>query len=102
MELWERQDGEGASAFHAFAHYRDMGYERSLDKAYRQHETDCQRRDVGRRRASGRWTRWYTCHAWRARAVALDAHNDRQRVEQLTRDYLARLSKSSNRAANRC
>lgn len=64
--LWERQAGETAAAFEAFAHYRDSGSTRSL-------------RDT--RRALDRpWTTisdWSKKYRWVIRVAAFDAEQDR-------------------------
>ena len=73
--LWERMAGEPVKAYAAFCVYRDLGPNRSIDKAYwstrEQHENG--------KRASRRWTMWSSAYSWRSRAEAWDAHLDAQR-----------------------
>lgn len=66
-KAWERQEGETGKAFAAFCVYRDMGTERSIEKAYR--------RGNGRETASvpGYFAGWSARHDWVARAEAYDA-----------------------------
>ncbi|MEV7936636.1 hypothetical protein AB0O82_10875 [Kitasatospora sp. NPDC088264] len=65
-EPWERQDGESAQAFEAFATYRDMGPARSTAKVAR---------ELGK---SGSLTdRWSRSYAWVLRASAWDREQDR-------------------------
>lgn len=82
-QLWERQPGEGVKAFHAFVHYRDMGAGRSIDAAYRQHRTICQKRQVSAKgAASGRWDKWSSENNWQSRAAAYDTEQDRKAQEK--------------------
>lgn len=70
---WERQPRESPAAWAAFRTYRDLGAERSLDKAY-QVRTG---RQGSAKRAPGRWDAWSRRWGWVARAAAFDAHVDR-------------------------
>lgn len=64
-ELWERQKGESAPAFQAFAIYRDMGAERSLAKVAQK---------LGKSKAlMERWSRRWQ---WGVRAEAWDDEMD--------------------------
>ncbi|MFI5685834.1 hypothetical protein [Streptomyces sp. NPDC051636] len=71
-EAWERQPGESAAAWEAFACYRDLGLSRSIGK-------------VAARLAKSRTLieRWSTAHRWVLRAEAWDREQDRLwRAEQ--------------------
>ncbi|MGR3937017.1 hypothetical protein [Streptomyces sp. BRA346] len=65
-EAWERQPGESAAAWEAFACYRDFGLSRSIGK-------------VAERLAKSRTLieRWSTAHRWVLRAEAWDREQDR-------------------------
>ncbi|MFI1563895.1 hypothetical protein ACH4ZX_12680 [Streptomyces sp. NPDC020490] len=65
-EAWERQPGESAAAWEAFACYRDLGLSRSISK-------------VAERLAKSRTLieRWSTAHRWVLRAEAWDREQDR-------------------------
>ncbi len=71
-ELWERQEGESAQAFQAFAKYRDMGAERSLAKVAQ---------ELGKSKPlMERWSsRWH----WGIRADAWDDELDRRSCREL-------------------
>lgn len=71
-ELWERQDGESAQAFQAFAVYRDMGTERSLVKVAQ---------TLGKSKAL--MERWSVRWQWVARANVWDDELDRQSRREL-------------------
>lgn len=71
-EAWERQPGESAAAWEAFACYRDLGLSRSIGK-------------VAERLAKSRTLieRWSTAHRWVLRAEGWDREQDRLwRAEQ--------------------
>ncbi|MGC9540023.1 hypothetical protein [Streptomyces sp. UG1] len=65
-EAWERQPGESAAAWEAFACYRDLGLSRSIGK-------------VAERLVKSRTLieRWSTAHRWVLRAEAWDREQDR-------------------------
>lgn len=72
-EPWERQEGESARAFEAFAKYRDMGASRNL-------------RAVGQEVGKSRGTieKWSSLWKWVDRSAAWDAEQDRiARQEQI-------------------
>jgi len=69
---WDMLEAESAKAFAAFAVYRDLGRERSIDHAYER----LTGRQLGNRRAPGRWGAWSTLHHWDERARAYDAALD--------------------------
>jgi len=68
MELWERQLGESARAFHAFTLYRDMGHERSVSKVAQIYRPGRNLRSL--------MSRWCTKYDWVKRAEAYDDHMD--------------------------
>lgn len=68
-QLWERQDGESSRAYQAFVVYRDLGPERSIDKAIAA---------AGKARGNrGHWQRWSSAFRWVDRAAAWDDEQDR-------------------------
>ncbi len=71
-ELWERQAGESAQAFQAFAAYRDMGVERSLAKVAQK---------LGKSKAL--MERWSSHWHWGVRADAWDDEVDRRSCKEL-------------------
>ena len=72
LELWERQEGESAPAFQAFAAYRDMGAERSLAKVAQK---------LGKSKAL--MERWSSRWQWGIRADAWDDEMDRCACREL-------------------
>jgi len=63
---WDRQEGEGAKAFEAFAIYRDMGPERSIRKVAQ--ALDKSRTLIGN---------WSSTYEWVKRSDAWDIEQDR-------------------------
>ncbi|MCX4266510.1 MAG: hypothetical protein OSJ64_06880 [Firmicutes bacterium] len=82
LELWERQEGESAPAFQAFAAYRDMGAERSLAKVAQK---------LGKSKAL--MERWSSQWHWQERVLAYD--NDLQKQQY------AKAVKNSRKMAER-
>lgn len=76
---WERQPKENPRAFHAFTHYRDLGYARSLDKAYRAHRTGCDKTPIdSKTRATKQWNEWNRDNQWQWRIDQWDRHQDKE------------------------
>lgn len=69
MAMWDKQQGETATAFSWFARYRDLGPERSLKKV-----REMAGKGPGYVR---RLERWSVQHNWVARAAEWDMHLDR-------------------------
>ena len=67
MELWERQPGEPPKAFEAFKLYRDMGYNRSLNKV----------RIELNHKSRSRIADWSTRYMWQERLAAYQRELDR-------------------------
>ncbi|MGN5379061.1 hypothetical protein ACQ4WX_22075 [Streptomyces lasalocidi] len=65
-EVWERQPGESAAAWEAFACYRDLGLSRSVSKVA-----------DALNKARTLIERWSTAHQWVLRAEAWDREQDR-------------------------
>lgn len=100
--LWERQPGEPSKAYHAFAHYRDLGPTRSSSKAYRAHKQDCDKQPVAPDHdATKRWQIWSAQFGWVERASVWDADVDRQardrssKVQIEARERHARLAQGA-------
>jgi hypothetical protein len=71
---YEQQPNESAPAFRAYALYRDLGADRSLDRAYAAY-----RGAVPHGIAPGQWNLWSVKYSWVARALAYDAHLDAEK-----------------------
>lgn len=85
MELWERQPGESAKAFHAFTLYRDLGHERSVSKVAQIYRPGRNLRSL--------MSRWSTKFNWVKRAEAYDDHMDklsRKEAEKQVKDMKKR------------
>ncbi|WP_372407454.1 hypothetical protein [Streptomyces luteireticuli] len=65
-DAWERQTGESAAAWEAFACYRDLGLSRSISKVA-----------ANLNKARSVLERWSTSHQWVLRAEAYDREQDR-------------------------
>lgn len=70
MSSWLRQSRESEKAYWAFQSYLNLGSHRTLDAAFRQ----ATQQQNGNKRASGKWTAWYSKYTWKARAEAFDDH----------------------------
>lgn len=67
--LWDQLLDESARAYACFLVYRDLGPDRSLDKAF----TRAQEAQEGTRKAPGCWHQWSGKYRWPERAQAWDA-----------------------------
>jgi predicted nucleic acid-binding protein len=101
--VWERRKGEPPQAFHAFVHYRDLGLERSLDKAWRVHQGICRKALAGSKAATseapGSWGRWCRQYGWRSRCEAFDEHMDRQAAKAYEAKILKRREEHAEQLA---
>lgn len=89
LSLFERQPGEPARAYHGFAHYRDLGPMRSLDKAWREHHEKClQQVQPATRRRPMSWGDWSVRWGWVERAAAYDASIEKQKRAALLDEQL--------------
>ena len=75
LKPWERQDGETAKQFEAFAVYRNMGEDRSLAKVAQELSKSKQL-----------LTRWSSKNNWVERCVAWDREQDRILRQQQLKD----------------
>jgi len=86
MRVWERQEGESAKAYEAFAAYRDLGPDRSLPAAYRQR--------YGKKPAAGGvpgyFLAWSSAHRWVERCRLYDAHLEEQALAELEGEWIQR------------
>jgi len=73
-EIWERQPHESSKAYAAFCIYRDLGAERSLDKAL----AAANKKPTNRRH----WARWMDKYNWLERARAYDDYLERKKREE--------------------
>ncbi|KPI15699.1 hypothetical protein OK074_2144 [Actinobacteria bacterium OK074] len=92
-DAWERQPGESAAAWEAFACYRDLGLSRSIGKAAE--------RLVKSRTLIERWS---TAHRWVLRVEAWDREQDRVwRAEryQAARDVARRHARLASAAQSK-
>jgi hypothetical protein len=87
VEPWTQQAGEPSRGFHGFAHYRDLGSERSVDKAWRAHKNQCDHLHIDpKRRANKTYFRWAAKWGWVERAELYDQYVDQQVRQKLIRD----------------
>lgn len=89
MAAWDRQPRETDTRFHAFIHYRDMGYSRSVRKAFVTHLKECTETTEPDTRRQDNWQRWCADHEWVARSSEYDAHLDRLKIEALEKDIMS-------------
>ena len=73
-EIWERQKNESSKAYAAFCVYRDLGPERSLDKAL----SEANKKPTNRRH----WSRWMEKYRWYERAQAYDDYIERKKRKE--------------------
>ena len=85
---YEQMPEESTEAFHAFAHYRDMGSERSIDNAYFEHQDRCLGQQKRSKRATGRWTGWSEKHGWSERALAYDHELDKTKLSAFRQEAI--------------
>lgn len=73
---WERLEDETSKAYGAFLLFRDLGYGRSVRRAYRAYleATGRQKSPKVSANVSPSFRRWVERHAWRERAEAWDLH----------------------------
>ena len=76
---WERLPNETPRAYHAFCIFRDLGPDRSQDKAYAR---DCDERGRKPAKAPGSWSKWSIKYKWVERAEAYDDWLDEEKRNQ--------------------
>jgi hypothetical protein len=80
---WEQMPEESGKAYAAFCAYRDMGRQRSLTKAYRQHSGHTTATAV-----SGSYASWSITYEWLRRAEAYDAYLERLARQEREEAYV--------------
>ncbi len=88
----ERLPSESARAYRAFCFYRDLGPNRSLDRAWKHFHAE-QGKDSTSARRPGYWTDWSTKNNWVERAQAHDdaMDADKRRAAAETRQKLCEM-----------
>lgn len=89
LKPWDRQPGETSKAYHAFVTYRDLGGERSLEKAAK---------ELGK--TTGTIDRWASQWKWSSRTAAWDSIPGRA-VAQAYEDMAARIADQHERVATK-
>lgn len=82
---WERREDESTKAYAAFCAYRDLGIERSFDKAYRAVK------GAEKRAVTGRWKLWANVYEWRRRAQDYDLYLELQARQRREAEHHAEL-----------
>lgn len=77
---WEIQDDEPARAYAAFLAYRDLGPDRTIRGAYRQHSGN-----AGATFTAGFFSQWAKQYEWERRARAWDGHVEKRRQQGIDR-----------------
>ncbi len=72
-ELWERQPGESSKAYAVYCVYRDLGPERSLEKAIQK---------LDKKRVKQTIWQWSSKYNWVARCQAYDDYIERRKREE--------------------
>lgn len=78
-EVWERMPNESSKAYAAFCVYRDLGPERSLEKAIQK---------LDKKRVKQTVWRWSSKYNWVARCKAYDDYIERRKREERERAIL--------------
>ncbi len=92
METWTRQAGESSKAYAAFCTYRDLGPERSLDKAL----AAANKKPTNRRH----WARWMDRFSWYARAQAYDDYIEQERRRAQEKEIMEMADRHARIATN--
>lgn len=90
-EMWQRQSGESAKAFRAFMAYRDLGRNRSQEKARVKLG-----RNLGYIKMIAEWSSKYN---WVERAAAYDAHLDSEHLEAQRKAVVDMADRQARQAA---
>jgi len=88
---WDRQPGDTDAAWRAFQSYRDLGPDRTLDRAY-QHRYGHERAS-----AAGHFREWARHNAWVDRTRAYDAFIEQQARAEQERVWVDRALGQANR-----
>lgn len=75
---WDKRKGEPNRAYAAFCVYRDLGPDRSVDKAHALLKGG----RIAAGRAQGQWWEWSSDFEWVSRAIAFDEHKDQIRLRE--------------------
>lgn len=91
-----RQPHETQKAFRAFSFYRDLGAERSIDKAYiafwvKEHQPDTKTTPQTQpKEASRHWNTWSVTYHWVERAAAYDADINQRAQQAFENELISR------------
>lgn len=88
-QVWDRQPKETRHSYHGFCHYRDMGSERSIDKAWVEHQKKCRGLEPEQKRAGNLWYTWSSRWDWVQRAALYDHSLDLQVRDARAKEIIA-------------